>query len=287
MIQLTMLNGMASADFTAALDQHREWGLSLLDLKDGIFSRAILDLTDEEAARAAALIRDRSLSVYCFSSVLFHNAVEQGEGYFRAEVERLHRLLDIAQIMQPQIIRLIAPQIARDIAVGERMAYVLAEHPWLIARYQDAIDLIHEAGFHATIENECGRCLIASPREALELYAAIDRSDALHFTWDVQNMWEAGVFPSIDAYQQMKHVIGYYHVKGGQHDSNSLQLRWSSALEDASWPVLEITRQVILDGVSPVICLNPSHGAPKPGYTYHGVTTRDLAYLRRNLPDIA
>jgi hypothetical protein len=35
-----------------------------------------------------------------------------------------------------------------------------------------------------------------------------------------------------------------------------------------------------------VICLNPSHGAPKPGYDYTDVVKRDIDFLRKNVEGI-
>jgi hypothetical protein len=57
-------------------------------------------------------------------------------------------------------------------------------------------------------------------------------------------------------------------------------------LEDASWPVVEITQQVVMDGVAPVICLNGSHGEAKAGYDYNNMTKRDLDFIRRAIPEI-
>jgi hypothetical protein len=60
------------------------------------------------------------------------------------------------------------------------------------------------------------------------------------------------------------------------------------ALQDASWPVAEITSAVVEDGVSPVICLNqPQHGAPKDGYDYDGIVERDLAFLRSTVAGLS
>ena len=58
MIQLTMLNTMASSDFSEALDRHNEWGLKQAHRRS-------------EALRAGELVRDHGLSVYCFSTQLF------------------------------------------------------------------------------------------------------------------------------------------------------------------------------------------------------------------------
>ena len=54
--QLTILNSMAGQDFEAALRQHVAWGLHWLDLKDRIFGKGIIDLSDDEALLAKDLI---------------------------------------------------------------------------------------------------------------------------------------------------------------------------------------------------------------------------------------
>src|SRR5207237_198766 len=72
------------------------------------------------------------------------------------------------------------------------------------------------------------------------------------FTWDVANLWQMGTFPTLEVYAQIKHLIGYVHVKGGLKGDRESAFGWASSLEDASWPVAEIVKAVISDGVSPV-----------------------------------
>ena len=60
-----------------------------------------------------------------------------------------------------------------------------------------------------------------------------------------------GTIPSLGVYEQLRPLIAYFHLKGGQSGEGSTALRWRSSLEDATWPVGEITRQVVADGVSP------------------------------------
>ena len=69
-------------------------------------------------------------------------------------------------------------------------------------------------------------------------------------------------------------------------ERGATELKWRSGLEDAAWPVREITSQVIADGVSPVICLNGSHGERKADYDYTDVTERDLAYVRQLIDEV-
>lgn len=282
-MQLTILNAMAGRDIVAALDQHVAWGLPVLDLKDSIFGKGIADLADEEAARLAELASERGLSAYCLSTGLFLADIEQGEETFRAHLERLPRLLAIARLLRPRFIRLLAARSSRRADFADSAAYVRERHPWLLDRYREAIDRISAAGFEATIENEVHDCLFAHPDEILAFFQALDRPGQVCLTWDIQNLWQEGTFPSREVYRRLQPLIGYCHLKGGQTDGDSPALRWRSALEDASWPVAEIVREVVADGVSPVICLNPPHGAPRPGDDAGGVTQRDLAFVRRIL----
>jgi sugar phosphate isomerase/epimerase len=107
----------------------------------------------------------------------------------------------------------------------------------------------------------------------------MDRRDSVFFTYDVQNLWQMGTFPTLDVYRTLKPLIGYFHLKGGKAGDDG-RLLWKSTLEDASWPVVEMTREVVRDGVSPVICLNPSHGGKLEGYDYNRMVQRDLEYIR-------
>lgn len=286
MTKLTILNSMAGQDFEQALENHQAWGLRVLDLKDSIFGKMLIDLTDEEAGRAAEMIKARDLETYCFSSVLFHPAVEQGESSFREnELGKVGRLIEIARILKPKVIRLLAPQTKKRAEITDGIEYLKQEHPWLIPMFQEAVDRIHAAGFHVTIENEVN-CILSKPGEVLDFFAELNRPGKVNFTWDVQNFWQSGTFPTVEVYKQLKPLIDYYHVKGGQHDDTSLDLCWRTALEDASWPVLEITRRVIADGISPVICLNPSHGKEKPEYDQTNLTKRNIDFLRREIAGI-
>jgi sugar phosphate isomerase/epimerase len=278
--QITMLNNMAAADFVASLDIQQSWGITVLDLKSDIFGKSLIELTLEEAERAARSIADRGMSVYCFSTELFQREHELGAAFFQSEyMDKLEHLLALARIMKPKVIRLLAARTAKRSEVASSVAYIVKEHAWLIDMYREAIDRISAAGFEVTIENECNGCIFAAPEEIMDFFAVLDRADHVYFTYDVQNLWQMGTFPTMEVYRKLAPLIGFYHVKGGQIGEEGDSLVWKSGLEDASWPVAELTRQVIADGNSPVICINPSHGKEKPGYRYEDMYKRDLDYL--------
>jgi sugar phosphate isomerase/epimerase len=276
-----MLNSMADRDFEAALDHHVAWGLHHLDVKDSVFGKRVAELTDAEARRAAEMIETRGLSVYCMSTQLFHGDVEVGEAAFRAaHLEPLERAIAVAEVLRPDLFRLLSARTTRRGQVADSIAWLRDEHPWVISCYREAVERLAAAGLRVTIENECHANILATPAEVTGFFAELDCGDAVNLTWDVQNMWQMGTVPTLDVYRELRPLLAYYHLKGGQAEAGSDALHWKSSLEDASWPVREITGQVVADGVSPVICLNGSHGARKPGYSYDDVLARDLAFAQ-------
>jgi sugar phosphate isomerase/epimerase len=284
--QLTLLNSMAGRDFEASLERHIEWGLRCLDLKDSIYGKGILDLTEAEGERATEKIQERGLSVYCLSTGLFFDDIENGPEAFRdRHLSRIGEVIRIAAQLHPRKIRLLAARSSRREG-REPLEPLLRRHSWLMEMYREAVDRLAEAGFCITLENEVRDCLLTSPEDVLHFFELLDYRGRLEFTWDVQNMWQMGTFPTLEVYRKLKPLLGFVHLKGGQTDGEGTDLVWASGLEDASWPVVEIVRQVIQDGVSPVLCLNPSHGIQKPGHDEEETTRRDLEFLRRSFAEV-
>lgn len=288
-IQLTMLNGMGGGDFAASLDQHARWGLGTLDLKDSLFGKGIADLDDADLGRAKELIDAHGMTVATLSTTLFHAPVEEGHEYFQKNyLDRIPRVIEIARTLKPRCIRLLAAQTRRRGELADCFDYLRKDQPWVFELYGSAVDQVHAGGFKVLIENEVGTCILSKPAEVTSFLTALakGRREKLGFMWDIQNFWQMGTFPSLAVYRQLKPWIAQVHVKGGQSETPGGPLKWASSLADASWPVLEILQAVAADGVSPVICLNPSHGGAKPGYDYSNVTWRDIEFLRKNISEI-
>lgn len=279
---------MAGRDFPAALERHAEWGITQLDLKDCIFGRNIAELTDAEAAHAAQLIAARGMSVYCLSSSIFASDVEAGRASFCSKHEpALERILAVARILKPAFIRLISPQTSRRGEIQNSAAYLTENHPWVFEAYGDAIDRIAAAGFKTVIENEIDNQVLVNAREIRDFFAIIKRPEKVRFTWDIANSWQSGAFPTLAAYHELKPVIGYIHVKGGKSDGRTQALKFASALADTEWPVREILSAAIRDGVSPVICLNPPHGAAAPDDDLSNLAERDLKFMRELIEEFS
>ena len=199
----------------------------------------------------------------------------------------MENLLETACVVRPTMIRLLACSLSpSDKREGQHIR-LEREAPWVYDSYREAIKLAAEAGIGVTIENEPDS-IFSSPTETLGFFERLDMGAKVHYTWDIQNMWQAGVYPTLEVYQQLKPIMNYVHLKGGRgFPATPTIMAYRSLLEDASWPVQEITRQVIRDEISPVICLNTSHGkmaeddvlAPLKGTAEEA--RRNVAFLRK------
>jgi sugar phosphate isomerase/epimerase len=288
-VELTMLNVMGGADFEASVARHREWGLRWMDLKNAIYGNDLKDLSLEDAQKATRLLEENGLEVYCFSTVLLGGDVTAGEeGFAAQDLADLEHILRLAEILQPRFVRLLGAQLPGREAHENAIAYVERELPWVLPAYRAAIDRIVSAGYAATIENEAWSCMLSSTEEFRSFFTALDRPGSVSLTWDAQNQWATGVMPTVAIYEELRELIAYYHVKGGKSESRDGSLGWNVALDEATWPVAEVTQRIVDDGASPVICLNPpGHGKAIDGYPYgDAVTERDLAYLRTQVDGV-
>lgn len=242
--------------------------------------KSLLELSEEDAERATLAIKERELTVHCMSTSLFHDDLERGENYFRdTHLSQIEQTIKIARILRPTVIRLLSPKIERIGTLTDSIGRMKSEFAWFFPMPRDAVDRLSDEGFGVTIENECERNIFSHPQEIIEFFEILNRPDSVYFTYDVQNLWQMGTFPTLDVYRTLKPLIGYFHLKGGRAGEDG-RLLWKSTLEDASWPVAEMTLEVVRDGVSPVICLNPSHGGKLECYDYSRMFQRDLDYIR-------
>ena len=285
--RVTMLNTMASHDFEQALDRFHGWGLEVVDLKNGIYGESVERLTAAQAESAALAMQRRGLQAYCLSTELFHDDLEQGEAHFRKHhLDRVDQAIEVARILKPSMIRLLSARTASGVDANGRAELLANSRPWLIRLYREAIDRMADAGFAVTIENEAHRNMWSHPQEIISFFAELNRPDRVHFTYDVQNLWQMGTFPTMEAYRQLRPLIGFIHVKGGKKGEVGPALKWKSTLEEASWPVAEIVRSAILDRCSPVICMNPSHGQEQEGQNGRDRVEQDLQYMNQLIASI-
>lgn len=287
-MQLTMLNTMAGADFELAARRHAELGLKWLDLKDGLWGETINDLRLDNAQRVIEIARAHGLKVHCLSSSVGYSNLADGEDAFREKhLPTLEHVLRVANILQPQVVRLLGATLlpqspAESVMPRSAMPRVEHEFPWVFTAYRQMIERVRDAGFAVGIENEVHGCILATPGDVWRFFERVGGS--AYFIYDVQNLWQMGTFPSLEVYRQLRPIMGGLHLKGGRSEDGRT-LKWAADLEEASWPVVDIVRAAVADGVAPVVCLNPSHGQKQEGYDVWDVAQRDVAFLRREIKE--
>jgi hypothetical protein len=93
--------------------------------------------------RAARLLEENGLEVYCFSTVLLGGDVTAGEEQFAArDLLDLDHILRLAEVLQPRFVRLLGAQMPGHDAHENAIARVEREFPWVIETYRAAIDRI-------------------------------------------------------------------------------------------------------------------------------------------------
>lgn len=277
---VTATNSIFGTDVFAQIDQQHALGIRVLDLKDRIFGKAVIDLTPEEAGAVARRAAELDMGVHCMSTVLFDDDAAQGEQHFlERHVTRIDEALRVADVLRPTWIRVMTAQLGgrRD---GQSLAEHLASQPWLIEAYRTVIARVHAAGFATIVENEIEDGILRDPEDVDAFFASVGDAGEVGFTWDVQNMWETGTFPSLGAYERLRPHLRYVHVKGGRMEPGDPTL-WKARLRDASWPVADILEAVAADGSSPVVCINPCHGiVPPEGYDELASAIDDITYVQ-------
>ncbi|MGH7944494.1 MAG: sugar phosphate isomerase/epimerase family protein [Opitutaceae bacterium] len=282
--QITMLSDMAGSDFEQAARRHAELGLKWLDLRNALWGETINNLSLANARRVADIARDHGLSVFCLSTSLCLSNLEDGEAAFRKRhLPALDHVLKIAGILQPQRIRMLSAAVKPFPTDEPVMALVERKHAWVFGAYREMIDRMVGSGQRVLIENEASNAIFSRPGDIVRFFKILERHDMVRCTWDTQNLWQMGVFPTMEVYRTLKPLIGCLHLKGGRTKGDGKALVWASALEDASWAVAEIVRAAVADGVAPFICINTSHGKRPPGFDPWMVAQRDIAFLRKTL----
>ena len=262
MARISILADIAGQDLEQVVKELPEFGIELIDLKRGVFGHAIESLDDTARNRLAALLEQSSVENYSFSSnVGYVNISTMTETEFRTHLnDGVSNMLKSLRVVRPTMIRLLACSFDNRAEWDNSNEFLERHAPWVYSAYDEAIARINDAGIIATIENE-PNTIFSNPTETIGFFDRLARREKVGFTWDIQNMWQSGSFPTVESYRLLKPIINYVHTKGGRGSEEAPNLlTWRSSLEDASWPVREILAEVLTDNPDAVICVNTSHG---------------------------
>lgn len=161
----------------------------------------VVDLDDDQLAALAELLKQQEMGVSAVASPIGKVEVSLDA---ELEVERLRRVIRVAQALQTPNIRIFSfyagegssPEKARD-AVMQRMRLLADEAE------KEGVTLLHEneKGIYGDV-----------PERVLDLVETVG-SPALRLAWDNANFVQVGVRPFTDGYAMLRPYLDYLQVK--------------------------------------------------------------------------
>ena len=263
--RLLVLNVMISGPLEQALDQHLVLGLQDLDLKMNWSGSMIENMQIAEARQFASAIAERGLAVQCLSSCTGELSGQETAAALNTQDEQVAQLCRLVPILKPRYVRLIVPR-------GE--AAIVSDEA-VLRRYQQWIDQLRAAGTEVVMENEIGGSIGRDPHLIDDFFNQLQHAQ---YIWDIANQWQEGLFPSLADYELLKKHIAVLHVKGGRWDNPEQKTyAWKSQLANSDWPVQDICRAALQDGIEN-ICINPPHGVTPDGWAYD--LSNDINFMK-------
>lgn len=198
-----MLSGFADEigpDLGLQLDTLEAENVQFLEFR-GVWGKSVMDLTDEELAKAKAEMDARGIGVSSIGSPIGKVAIDYS---FDEHLASFKRALEIAQKMETQYIRLFSFYLPPD---EDPAAY----REEVMRRMQGLVDAAKGTGITLLHENEKD-IYGESSDNCLDLMKTID-DPQLRAVFDFANFVQAGEKPLVDAFPKMRPYIKYVHVK--------------------------------------------------------------------------
>lgn len=183
-------------------------GVAFLEFR-GAWGKNVLDLGDDELARARALLDARAVGVSAVASPIGKSPLDLPRSF---ELERLERAIAAADLFGTRLIRIFSFYVPSGGRPPEARTEVLERLRLLAARAaQRNVTLVHEneKGIYGDTSERC-----------LDLLAAID-SPALRAAFDPANFVQVGVHP-MEAWQVLASHTIHMHIKDARFADGSV-----------------------------------------------------------------
>jgi sugar phosphate isomerase/epimerase len=232
-MQLAAITDEISQEFEHALDVMLEYGATGAELR-GLWGTNIADLTDDQAARAKAALREREMYAVCLATPFFkcdlapeapypgeaagamHLATPRG---LEQQMELLTRCIRLAHLFETPLLRVFT--------FWRKEALTPAIEARIVDAFAAPLALAEREGVVLGLENEYA-CFIGTGAEAGRIAAAIN-SPHLKIVWDPGNAYFAGETPYPAGYDAIKPWLTHIHVKDGhlvETADQGPQARW-------------------------------------------------------------
>ncbi|HYH11337.1 MAG TPA: sugar phosphate isomerase/epimerase family protein [Thermomicrobiales bacterium] len=161
----------------------------------------ILDLTDDELARASSMLHDAGVRVSSIGSPIGKIGITDD---FAPHLDRFDRALEVAKRLDAPYIRIFSFFIPEG---GDPASY----RDEVLDRLRQIVD--RASGHDVTLLHENEKEIYGDvPERCLDILASIG-SPQLRAAWDPANFVQCGVQPHTSGYDLLRPYIGYVHIK--------------------------------------------------------------------------
>ncbi|HEX8036722.1 MAG TPA: sugar phosphate isomerase/epimerase family protein [Ktedonobacterales bacterium] len=239
------------SDLAVQLDVLSAIGIHHLELR-GAWGRNVLDLGEEDLARAKALLDERGFGVSAIGSPIGKSALSEPRDF---EVGRLGRAIEVADALGTRLIRVFSFYVANDEA-EQRRGEVLARMALLAERAKRAgVTLLHE-NEKDIYGDTAARCH--------DLLTSID-SPALRLAFDPANFVQVGVRPMADAWPLLAEYVAHVHIKDAVFSDGTVR-----PAGEGDGDIQHLLEALVKRGYSGFLTLEPHLQVAGPSSGYSG-----------------
>lgn len=196
-------------DLRTQCEVARELGLNFIEFRSA-WDTGVLDLTDEELARARDLINDHNLGVSSIGSPIGKIFIDDD---FEPHLDRMRRAVHTAQVFGAPYIRvysfLLRPEMVHEQVREE-----------VVRRMRALVQIAEPAGITLLHEND-EEIYGDGPQRCLDLVTTVD-SAHLKLAWDPANFVQVGIRPFTDGYAMLRDHLAYIQIKDARSTDGTI-----------------------------------------------------------------
>jgi len=237
MIEACVFADEVSKDFDEAVRLSVEAGATCIELRGGIWGRAVQDCTDEDVERMQGVLSKYGARVAVIGSPVGKCHIDNAKEV-ENHIKWFDRMCELAHAFDTRVIRGFAfwnpsreERTRPDLdlwlpEIAEKMSPIVAK-----AEEEDVL---------YCLETECST-MTGTCEETARVMEALGNSPALGSAWDVNNGWGGGELPYPDGYAHVRGRVYHVHVKPNA-DNNI------DSVSDTDLTYAEVLRVIKADG---------------------------------------
>jgi len=237
MIEACIFADEVSKEFDEAVRLSVEAGARCIELRGGIWGRAVQSCTDEDVERMQAVLAEHGARVAVIGSPVGKCHLDNEEEY-QTHLRWFDRMCELAHAFDTRVIRGFAfwTPTQREHPRPNLDHYL----PLIAEKLAPIVEAAEREGVLYCFETE-GSTMTGTCAEIAAVIEALGGSPTLGAAWDVNNGWGCGELPYPDGYSAIRGRVHHVHVK--PNASKSLD-----TVADTSLGYAEILRVLKADG---------------------------------------